>query len=174
MALLFNSSQVPRLHRRSGKKLRARSASKRTGPSPAQRIAAQLASRTPKTVSQPTHSEDDPATHDDRGVDIDRERSDNTVCVGYENENDNPDSDSSTEPESNDGDAHRLWEERQERKKGRRRQNDRMVMNQTADGYNKHIHFRTKNHTSIKRHTSCTDTTLRFITVIIFSDIDGP
>jgi hypothetical protein len=85
--------------------MRARSASKGTGPPPAKRIAAQLASRAPKTVSQLTHSEVNSVPYeqasnsridpyDDRGVEIDRERSENTVC-GYD-ENDNLDSGSST------------------------------------------------------------------------------
>jgi hypothetical protein len=125
--------------------MRARSASKGTGPPPAKRIAAQLASRAPKTVSQLTHSEVNSVPYeqasnsridpyDDRGVEIDRERSDDTVFGRYEDEDDNLDfRRSSTEPESHDEDAKRLWEERQERKEWLRHHHDRRVMNQEGE-----------------------------------------
>lgn len=157
MALLFSSSQVPGLHRRLGKKMTARPGSKRTGPSPAQRIAAQLASRTPRTVPQPMHPEDDPAPYEqandphldryehanDSHFDPDEQANDSYVdhyddrgddnfntCARYENKNDDSDSNSETEPESNDEDEHMLWEEREQRRELRRQNDDRTVINQ--------------------------------------------
>lgn len=130
--LLVISSQVPGLHRRSGskKKTRTHSASK-TGPSPAQRIAAQLASRAPNPPIAVSQRQSPPQHDDESQYEIvppnnlnqpveDLDWSDIVDMV--DDALDGYGSDSSTEPESADEDAHRRWERRQQRRQQRKEQ----------------------------------------------------
>jgi hypothetical protein len=145
MALLLAiSSQVPGLHQSSGrkKKTRADSAS-RTRPSPAQRIAAQLASRIPNlpiTVSQhqspPPHEEDHsqyeivPPNNLNKPAEEDETNWSeffNDIIEPFEVDAGNSDSSSSTEPASDDEDEHRQWGKRNQMREQRQQQKDHMM-----------------------------------------------
>jgi hypothetical protein len=110
-SLLIVSSQVSLKFR--AKKKGAHSASKQTGSCPAQRISAQLASRTPIPASQ---AEDEHGEHSHAD---DRENN----------------GDSETEPESADEDAHREWEERKQMREVCLQQKMDGVMNQDYENH---------------------------------------
>ena len=118
VSLLIVSRQVP-LKFGINKTKGAHPASKQTGPSPAQRIAIQLANRIPKPTSQ--QSQTPPFGEDDAESQYDNPYIDNGEVKNIV-------SDSSTEPESEDEEAKREWKERKLRKNLWRLQ--RRVMNE--------------------------------------------